>query len=118
VPCESTSVIYISKKAAIQLRNIVQYFYITFIEFVISLLPFKLDRIIKLRLSETYSKVNICESRCLSDAFPIQKIPRRKCIIIIFKFSVEYDNRKFQDQERLNFNWTQFLIDADDVNLF
>jgi hypothetical protein len=54
--------------------------------------PMKLDRPIKLRLNENFSKIHICKN--LSHTFPIQNILKQKALLtFLFNFILEYANQ-------------------------
>jgi hypothetical protein len=86
------------------------------IEFWLSL---KLDRLIKLYLNETYSKVRA--GKHLSDSFPLQNGLKQGDALspLLFSFALEYAIRKVQeDQVGPKLNGThQLLAYADYVTL-
>jgi hypothetical protein len=79
----------------------------------------KLDKLIKMCLNETYSKVHIDTHLC--GKFPIQNYRKQgdALLSLHFNFALENAIRKVQEnQVRLKLNWThQLLIYAHDVNL-
>jgi hypothetical protein len=90
--------------------------YNTLVEFGI---PRKLVRLVKMCLTETYSRVRVDKN--LSDGFPIMNGLKRGDALwgVVSKFALEYAIRRVQViQDSLKLNVThQLLSYADDVNI-
>ena len=101
------------KKACNSVRR--EVLYNTLIEFDI---PMKLVRLIKMCLTETYSRVRLGKN--LSEVFPIRNSLKQAVLSpLFFNFAVECAIRRVQvNQDGLKLNGThQLLVYVDDVNM-
>ena len=82
-------------------------------------IPMKLVRIIKLCLTETYSRIRVGKN--LSDIFPIRNGLKQGDVLspLLFNFAVDYAFRRVQkNQSGLKLNGThQLLVYTDYVNV-